>query len=152
LHKACQDCEDTACVKACNQKAIFREKDGTIVIDPLKCIEQKTCISTCPYGIIHITDNSNLAYKRNWCDQEIDSGWKEPRCVDACPTVAFLLGEEEDLQDLVNKADRLYPGAITITFYIGDLKAKRLSGDTVFNPRKNIPLKESNLTRKIGFR
>ncbi len=151
LNTVCQDCEDTPCVQACSQKAIYREKDGVIIIDPLKCAEKKTCISACPYGIIHITNNSNLAHKRNWCDQELDSGWKEPRCIDACPTVAFLYGEEEILQDLINKADRLYPGAKTITFYIGDLKAKRLSGATVYDSRKNITLKESTLTLKNRF-
>jgi len=44
-------------------------------------------------------------------------GWKEPRCVDMCPTQAIRFGEEIDLSELINKAKVMSPGSKTRLVY-----------------------------------
>ncbi|MCL5734640.1 MAG: hypothetical protein M1274_03470 [Actinobacteria bacterium] len=45
------------------------------------------------------------------CAHLLDKGWKEPRCVDACPTGALLFGEESELEDVIAGAQMLKPEA-----------------------------------------
>ena len=59
--------------------------------------------------VIYFNDSLNIAQKCTFCAHLLDNGWKEPRCVDACPTGAFTFGEEEDLKDLIAKAEPLKP-------------------------------------------
>ncbi len=55
------------------------------------------------------TTDLNIAQKCTWCAHLLDKDWKEPRCVDACPTGALTFGEEADLKDLIAKAEVLKP-------------------------------------------
>lgn len=43
------------------------------------------------------------------CAHLLDKEWKEPRCVESCPTGALIFGEEDDLAGLINKAEVLHP-------------------------------------------
>ena len=39
-------------------------------------------------GVIYFNEDLNIAQKCTGCAHLLDGGWKEPRCADACPTVA----------------------------------------------------------------
>ncbi len=70
-----------------------------------------------------------------FCAHLLDQGWKEPRCVDACPTAALVFGEESELKDLIAKAEVLKPelGAKPRVYYI-DLPNKYFIAGAVFDP------------------
>ena len=45
----------------------------------------------------------NIAQKCTFCAHLLDDGWKEPRCVDACPTDALRFGEEEEMKKFLDQ-------------------------------------------------
>jgi len=109
-HTMCQMCEEAPCIEACTSKAIYRREDGTVIIDPQKCRGNKMCMSACPYeNSIFFNDSLNIAQKCTFCAHLTDTGWKDTRCSDACPTGGMIFGEEEELKDLIAKAEPLRP-------------------------------------------
>jgi Fe-S-cluster-containing dehydrogenase component len=98
-HTICQHCEEAPCIEACTAHAIYRRADGIVIIDPEKCRGNQLCLEACPYeGVIYFNDDLNIAQKCTFCAHLLDQGWTETRCSDACPTGAFLFGEEDDPQ------------------------------------------------------
>jgi nitrate reductase beta subunit len=88
---------------------IYKRDDGAVIIDPSRCTGCRNCVAACPYGAIYFNEAMNLAQKCTLCVHLLDRGWKEPRCVDVCPTGALTFGEEEDLKDLISRAEVLHP-------------------------------------------
>ena len=84
--------------------------------------------------MIYFNDSLNIAQKCTFCAHLLDDGWSEPRCVDACPTGAFTFGEEEDLKELIAKAEPLKPGLDVKprVYYIG--LPKPFIAGAVFQP------------------
>ena len=109
-HSICQHCAEAPCITACNANAIYRRPDGIVIIDPDKCRGNQLCLEACPYeNVIYFNDDLNIAQKCTFCAHLLDKGWTETRCSDACPTGAFTFGEEEDLKDVIAKAELLKP-------------------------------------------
>lgn len=130
----CQHCEESPCLKACPAEAIYKRKDGLVIIDPIKCTGCKSCVDTCPYGVIYFNDGLNIAQKCTGCAHLLDRGWKEPRCVDACPTEALKYMEEEEAQELIQKAEVLHPEYKTNPrVYYQNIPMKFIAG-TVYDP------------------
>lgn len=73
------------------------------------------------------------------CAHLLDRGWKEPRCVTACPTEALKFGECEELQHLIDRAEILTPENKPKTrarvFYIG--LPKRFIAGEVYCPSED---------------
>lgn len=135
LHSICQHCDAAPCIDSCSVKAIYKREDGIVIIDPEKCRGHRSCVEACPYGAIYFNDDLNIAQKCTFCAHLLDQGWKEPRCVDACPTGAFTFGEENEMKDLIAKAEPLRPELKVKprVFYIG-LPKKFVAG-TVYDPK-----------------
>jgi hypothetical protein len=75
-----------------------------------------------------------IIYVWTGCAHLLDNGWKEPRCVDACPTLALKFGEESELKDLISKAEVLHPelGAKPRVYYLNI--PKKFIGGTIYDP------------------
>ena len=92
----CMHCENATCVKLAQNGAIYKRPDGIVIIDPQKAVGQKELLSTCPYRVIYWNEAKQLPQKCTLCAHLLDKGWKEPRCVEACPTGALIFGDLED--------------------------------------------------------
>ncbi len=78
----CMQCEDASCMKVCPRKAISRDENSTVVVDPNKCIGCKLCISACSLGNIHYSSRQKKILKCSLCDSN-------PLCAKYCPTRAI---------------------------------------------------------------
>jgi tetrathionate reductase subunit B len=131
----CMHCDEAPCLPACPiEGAIYRRDDGLVIIDPVKCTGCKSCVDSCPYGVIYFNEDLNIAQKCTGCAHLLDNGWKEPRCVDACPTEALKFGEESELKALISKAEVLHPEyqAKPRVYYLNI--PKKFIGGTVYDP------------------
>jgi len=134
-HTICQHCDDAPCLKACPEKAIYKRPDGTVIIDSTICKGSHNCIEACPYpGVIYFNEDLRIAQKCTFCAHLLDQGWTETRCVEACPTKAFTFGEEEELAELLARAEVLRPelGTKPRVYYLG-LPRTFVAG-TVYDP------------------
>jgi Fe-S-cluster-containing dehydrogenase component len=99
----CNHCDDAPCMKAARNGAIKKRDDGIVVIDPVKSKGQKQLVESCPYG--HIWWNEELQIPQHWnFDAHLmDSGWKQPRGGQVCPTNAMHAVKLDDA-DMARKA------------------------------------------------
>ena len=91
----CRHCENAACGKAFPD-AVVRREDGIVLLDPEKAKGNKALVGACPYGMISWNEELGTAQKCTMCAHLIDDGWKEPRCVQACPLKALSFAYCED--------------------------------------------------------
>ena len=143
----CQHCDEAPCLAACPvEGAIYKREDGLVIIDPTKCTGCKNCVDACPYHAIYFNEDLNLAQKCTGCAHLLDRGWKEPRCVDACPTECLKLLEETEAKEMIAKGERLNPeyGLKTRAYYL-HIPRKFIAG-TVYDPIEKEIVKGARLT------
>ena len=100
----CQHCQNqTPCMEADTPGAIKKRPDGIVLIDPEKSQGKKELVDSCPFGAIFWNEENQIPQKCTFCAHLLDSGWKEPRCVEACPTQAILFGDLDDPQSPISK-------------------------------------------------
>ena len=85
----CMHCDNAPCIKAAKNGAIYKRDDGIVIIDPAKSRGQKALVDACPYDAIWWNEEKDLPQKCTFCAHLLSEGWKEPRCVQACPTGAL---------------------------------------------------------------
>jgi len=133
----CMHCDQAPCIEACPvEGGIYKREDGLVIIDPQKCTGCRNCVDSCPYDVIFFNEDLNLAQKCTGCAHLLDDGWPEPRCVDACPTLALKFLEEAEAQALIAQAEvwkpELKDQVKPRVYYIG-LPKKFIAG-TVYDP------------------
>ena len=89
----CQHCGNAACIKACPENAIKRRPDGLVWIDPAMCTGCGLCQPACPYDVIYMNADLNIAQKCTGCAHRADQG-ALPRCAEICPHDAIVFGDE----------------------------------------------------------
>lgn len=100
----CQHCQEQApCMKADTTGAIRRRPDGIVLIDAEKARGRRNLVASCPFNAIFWNEEDSIPQKCTFCAHLLDSGWKEPRCVEACPTQAILFGDLDDPRSPVSK-------------------------------------------------
>ncbi|MCX8032764.1 MAG: carboxypeptidase regulatory-like domain-containing protein [Thermoleophilia bacterium] len=99
----CMHCDDAPCVAASRDGAVYKRDDGIVIIDPVKAKGQKELVNRCPYRVIFWNEESQLPQKCTFCAHLLDAGWKEPRCVEACPTGALVFGDLDDPNSAISK-------------------------------------------------
>jgi tetrathionate reductase subunit B len=78
----------------------------------------------------------------------LDSGWKEPRCVDACPTLALKFMEESEAKEYIKKAEAIKPERAKQDkprVYYMNLPKKFIAG-TVYDPVEKEVIIGANVT------
>jgi Fe-S-cluster-containing dehydrogenase component len=99
----CMHCEDATCMKMAHDNAVYRRKDGIVIIDPIKAKGQKHLVSACPYRVIEWNEEQQVPQKCTFCAHLLDNGDKEPRCVESCPSGALIFGDLDDPKSEVAK-------------------------------------------------
>ena len=135
----CLHCDNPSCVNLAQNGAIYKRKDGIVIIDPVKSKGQRNLLSTCPYRVIFWNEEKQIPQKCTMCAHLLDAGWKEPRCVEACPTGALIFGDLDDPSSeiaalaLSEKLETLHPeyGLQDKVRYIG-LPKRFVAGAVVF--------------------
>ena len=84
----CQHCQEAPCVAA-SGGAIRRRDDGIVLVDPVAAKGRRDLVESCPYGALEWNEELSAPQKCTLCAHLLDQGWKEPRCVQACPTGAL---------------------------------------------------------------
>jgi Fe-S-cluster-containing dehydrogenase component len=98
----CMQCEEPSCVAACPVGATWRQADGVVIIDPIKCIGCGNCVTACPYGARYRNPVTRIADKCDFCSQRLARG-QLPACVETCPTRARVFGDLNDPESEVSK-------------------------------------------------
>ncbi len=140
----CQQCENGSCIAGGTEGSVYRRDDGIVMIDPEKAKGQRDIVSSCPYRVIYWNEEENVAQKCNFCAHLLDQGWKEPRCVETCPTGAILFGDLDDPDSEISKkltaekAETLRPefGMNTSVSYTG-LPKRFIAGEVVFSDKRD---------------
>lgn len=99
----CMHCENAPCIRVAKDSAVYNRDDGIVIIDPDKAKGGGNIVDSCPYGVIWWNEESEVPQKCTLCAHLLDEGWKEPRCVQACPTGALSVRyiEESKMQSIV---------------------------------------------------
>ena len=85
----CKHCENAPCATVCPTGAIrIDEKYGFKVLDKEKCIGCRSCLLTCPFGLISMDNEGRAAQKCDMCLERFEEGI-EPVCVQICPRGAL---------------------------------------------------------------
>lgn len=108
ISMACNHCEDPICVKTCPTKAMYKRKDGIVLVDENKCIGCRYCEWACPYGSLQYDSDKGVMTKCTLCYDYIDEG-KNPSCVDACPMRVLEFGELKELKKKYGDVAEIYP-------------------------------------------
>ena len=133
-------CDQAPCIESCPiEGALYKRDDGLVIIDPVKCTGCRSCVDACPYErVIWFNDDLNIAQKCTGCAHLLDDGWTEPRCADACPTLAIKYLDETEAKELIAKGEvwrpELKDKVKPRVYYLG-LPKKFIAG-TVYDPKE----------------
>jgi len=139
----CMHCGEAPCVGAAETGdepgAIYRRDDGVVLIDPVRAAGRKDLVNSCPYRVIFWNEEKQLPQKCTFCAHLLDRGWKEPRCVEACPTRALVFGDLDDpSSDVARLAASGHASAMRPEFGLGErvtyigLPKRFVAGSVVF--------------------
>lgn len=103
LPMPCMHCDVAPCIKAGKAGAVYKRDDGIVIIDPEKARGQEDIVKACPYDAIWWNEEQSVPQKCTFCAHLLDDGWKEPRCVTACPTgaISVVRTKDRDMQAIV---------------------------------------------------
>jgi Fe-S-cluster-containing dehydrogenase component len=100
----CMHCESAPCMDAAKNGAVYRRKDGIVIIDPQKAKGQEAIVASCPYRVVFWNKELQVAQKCTLCAHRLDQGEPQPRCVESCPTGALVFGDLDDPASEIAKA------------------------------------------------
>jgi Fe-S-cluster-containing dehydrogenase component len=100
----CMHCDDAPCIEKSPDATVYKRQDGIVIIDPQKAKDRTEIVDTCPYGAIWWSEETAMPQKCTFCVHLLEDGWKQPRCVQACPTDALTLvcAEDSEMQTIKN--------------------------------------------------
>jgi len=102
MSDVCKHCQHASCMDVCPTGAIIRTEFDTVFIQPDVCNGCRNCISACPYSVIGIDEETNVAHKCTLCYDRLQGGM-EPACAKACPTQSIQFGPLDELQQRADK-------------------------------------------------
>jgi len=105
--QGCMHCNEAGCMYSCPVGAIERTDLGTVKINEEKCISCNYCVANCPFNVVGLDRQYNVAMKCTFCYDRMVQGM-EPACVSACPTDALVVGDRAEIARMAQmRADEL---------------------------------------------
>jgi formate dehydrogenase iron-sulfur subunit len=101
MSDVCKHCTHASCMDVCPTGAIIRTEFDTVFIQHSVCNGCRNCIAACPFDVIDIDPDKNVARKCTLCYDRLQGGM-EPACAKVCPTESIQFGP---LDELHKKAD-----------------------------------------------
>jgi carbon-monoxide dehydrogenase iron sulfur subunit len=85
----CKHCENAPCAIVCPTEAIQVDGEfGFKVLNKDRCIGCRSCLLSCPFGLISMDKEGKAAQKCDMCVERFQEGI-EPVCVQVCPRGAL---------------------------------------------------------------
>jgi formate dehydrogenase iron-sulfur subunit len=97
MSDVCKHCQHASCMDVCPTGAIIRTEFDTVFIQEDVCNGCRNCIAACPYDVIDVNEEKNVAQKCTLCYDRLQGGM-EPACAKACPTDSIQFGPLDDLR------------------------------------------------------
>jgi formate dehydrogenase iron-sulfur subunit len=104
MSDVCKHCQHASCMDVCPTGAIIRTEFDTVFIQEDVCNGCRNCISACPYDVIAIDEDENVAQKCTLCYDRLQGGL-EPACAKACPTDSIQFGPLDELRETAKKRE-----------------------------------------------
>jgi Fe-S-cluster-containing dehydrogenase component len=143
LPRFCNHCDNAPCIEACEEKALFKNQDGIVLLNDSKCNSCQMCYDKCPYNAIDISSFTGQVEKCDFCfDGRVTKGLL-PVCVQSCMGKAIIFG------DIYGKKSEI--AAALEKLQIKVLKPELATGPSVFYIYKgntdNSPLKDYEISK-----
>src|SRR3954463_12527163 len=97
MSDVCKHCVNAPCLEVCPTSAILRTEFDTVYINEPACNGCRDCVSACPFGVIHMSEERHIAQKCTFCYDRLRNGLT-PACAQACPTQSIQFGKVSDLK------------------------------------------------------
>jgi formate dehydrogenase iron-sulfur subunit len=98
MSDVCKHCTHASCMDVCPTGAIIRTEFDTVFIQGSVCNGCRNCIAACPYDVIDIDPQQDVARKCTLCYDRLQGGM-EPACAKACPTESIQFGPLDELRE-----------------------------------------------------
>jgi Fe-S-cluster-containing dehydrogenase component len=95
LPLVCMHCAEAPCIPSCPTEAIYKRRDGIVLIDDEKCNGCELCLDACPYEVLVYDPQKDRVWKCNLCAPRVDRGL-EPFCALCCEMEAICFGDIGD--------------------------------------------------------
>jgi formate dehydrogenase iron-sulfur subunit len=102
MSDVCKHCTHASCMDVCPTGAIIRTEFDTVFIQEDVCNGCRMCISACPYNVIDIDPERDVARKCTLCYDRLQGGM-QPACAKACPTESIAFGPLSELRPRAEK-------------------------------------------------
>jgi len=113
MSDVCKHCTHASCMEVCPTDAIIKTEFDTVYIQPNVCNGCRDCIAACPYGVIEMDKNKNVAQKCTLCYDRLQNSM-EPACAKACPTQSIQFGPVKELKlTAVKRVNDLHAQGVT---------------------------------------
>jgi formate dehydrogenase iron-sulfur subunit len=120
MSDVCKHCQHASCLEVCPTGAIVRTEFDTVFIQEDVCNGCRDCIAACPYDVIDMSAEKNVAQKCTLCYDRLQGGL-EPACAKACPTESIQFGQLDELKDRARKRrDQLHAQGLAEANLYGD--------------------------------
>jgi formate dehydrogenase iron-sulfur subunit len=96
MSDVCKHCVNAPCLEVCPTGAIVRTEFDSVYINEPACNGCRDCIAACPFGVIHMSADRNVAQKCTLCYDRLKKGLV-PACAQACPTQSIRFGPIREL-------------------------------------------------------
>src|SRR5437660_2718263 len=83
MSDVCKHCVNAPCLEVCPTGAILRTEFDTVYINWPACNGCRDCLSACPFGVIHMSEDRHVAQKCTFCYDRLRNGLT-PACAQAC--------------------------------------------------------------------
>jgi len=103
LPRLCNHCDKAPCIESCEEKALYKNRDGIVMLNKDICTGCQMCYDKCPYNAISINPLNGEAEKCDFCFSRLKRG-EQPVCAMSCMGKAIMFGDINDKKSMISIA------------------------------------------------